>query len=478
LSGFHSLFPAVQGIFVALCAAEHCLQQTRSSGVTEPIISVSGLRGIVGESLTPQVATRYVAAFVRTLGAGPVTVSRDGRENGPPIKEAVIAALAASGRDVLDADIAATPTLGVLVRQHHAAGGIQISASHNPPEYNGLKLFGPEGRVIPAELGQKVLAAYRHGESTKAVAQAGKVDDLADTTAEHLAKILPTVDVWQISKRRFRVLLDSNSGAGSILGIRLLQNLGCDVLCLGDKPNGRFLHKPEPTAENLTPVCQEVVAANADVGFCQDPDADRLAIIDETGRYIGEEYTLAICVDHVLRQRKGPVVTNCATSRMTQELAARYGVPFYRSAVGEANVVDKMLEANAIFGGEGNGGPIDPRVGLVRDSFVGMALVLAAMAARQKKISELVAELPRYEIVKQTVKLQPERLLAALDAVEQRFREAKVDRLDGLRLDWPDRWVIVRGSNTEPIVRVIAEDSSETAAEELVAATCEVIGRI
>ncbi|HEY2413218.1 MAG TPA: phosphoglucosamine mutase [Pirellulaceae bacterium] len=446
--------------------------------MSEPIISVSGLRGIVGESLTPQVAARYVTAFVQTLETGPIVVSRDGRENGPLIKNAVIAALAGAGRHVLDADIAATPTLGVLVRQHHAAGGVQISASHNPPEYNGLKLFGPEGRVIPAPLGQKVLARYRQGEKTNTVTQTGKVDALADTTTDHLAKILPTVDASSIRKRHFRILLDSNAGAGSILGIGLLQNLGCDVVCLGNQPNGRFLHKPEPTAENLASVGQEVVVANADVGFCQDPDADRLAIIDETGRYIGEEYTLSICVDRILRLRKGPVVTNCATSRMTHDLATTYGVRFFRSAVGEANVVDKMLAVSAVFGGEGNGGPIDPRVGLVRDSFVGMALVLDAMASRQKKVSELVAELPQYEIVKRTVQLPPERLPAALHAVEKQFHEAKADRQDGLRLDWPDRWIIIRGSNTEPIVRVIAEASTKAAAEELVAATCEVIGRV
>jgi phosphomannomutase len=442
--------------------------------VTEPIISVSGLRGIVGQSLTPAVAARYVTAFAQTLGPGPIVVSRDGRENGPQIKPGVLAALGLARRQVIDAEIAATPTLGVLVRDQHAAGGIQISASHNPPEYNGLKLFGPDGRVIPAELGRKVLAAYQTTEFTGSLT-AGQLNPLADSTTAHLQAVLKTVDAAAIPNRRFRVLLDSNAGAGSILGIRLLETLGCEVTCLGNQPNGRFLHKPEPTAENLAGVCQQVTAVKADIGFCQDPDADRLALIDETGRYIGEEYTVAICVDHVLRQQKGPIVTNCATSRMTQDLAARHGVPFYRSAVGEANVVDKMLAVKAVFGGEGNGGPIDPRVVLVRDSFVGMALVLAAMTARGKKISELAAELPCYEIVKRTAKLPPEKLPLALDAVEQRFADAQADRLDGLRLDWPDRWLIVRGSNTEPIVRAIAEAPTAAAAEELAAAACEVI---
>jgi phosphomannomutase len=274
------------------------------------------------------------------------------------------------------------------------------------------------------------------------------------------------------------VLLDSNCGAGSLLGRELLAALGCEVTILGDQPSGQFVHPPEPTADNLAGVRQQVVAAKADVGFCQDPDADRLAIIDETGRYIGEEYSLALCLDRALRQRKGPVVTNCASSRMTEDLAKKYGVPFHRAAVGEANVVDRMLGSGAIFGGEGSGGPIDPRVGLVRDSFVGMAHVLAAMAERRMKISQLADELPRYEIVKKTVKLAADKLQVAFSAVQQRFKDAKADRLDGLRLDWSDRWLIIRGSNTEPIVRIIAEAPTTAAAEELVAGACEAVAAV
>ena len=289
---------------------------------------------------------------------------------------------------------------------------------------------------------------------------------------------MATVDVETIRTKRFRVLLDSNAGAGSLMGQRLLSALGCEITLLGGQPTGRFEHPPEPTAENLAGVGEKVRAANAQVGFCQDPDADRLAIIDETGRYIGEEYSLALCLDHVLREHKGPVVTNCATSRMAEDLAAKYGVPFHRSAVGEANVVDKMLAVGAVFGGEGNGGPIDPRVGYVRDSFVGMALVLAAVAQRQRKVSELADELPRYSIVKRTASLPQIRLPAALDAVQKHFSDARPDRLDGLRLDWPDRWLIVRGSNTEPIVRIIAEAPTAAAAEELVAAACDCLSQV
>jgi phosphomannomutase len=298
--------------------------------------------------------------------------------------------------------------------------------------------------------------------------QVGRVELLADTSSAHQRLIEVVVDVAAIKARRFRALLDSNAGSGSILGRSLLKSLGCDVTLLGGEPTGQFLHPPEPTAENLAVVCQLVVDAGADIGFCQDPDADRLAVIDETGRYIGEEYTLALCLDHVLRSRKGPIVTNCATSRMAEDLAGKYGVALYRAAVGEANVVDKMLEVGAVFGGEGSGGPIDPQVGPVRDSFVGMATILAAMASRGKKVSELADELPRYEIRKATVQLAGDNLPAALAAIERHFGDARADRLDGLRLDWPDRWVIIRGSNTEPIVRIIAEGPSAEGAENLI----------
>ena len=299
-----------------------------------------------------------------------------------------------------------------------------------------------------------------------------------DTWQSHLWLIQDIVDVSTIKELCFRVLLDSNAGSGSILGRRLLESLGCEVTLLGGEPTGQFLHPPEPTTDNLVGVRQQVVDACVEVGFCQDPDADRLAVLDENGRYIGEEYTLALCLDHVLRERKGPVVTNCATSRMAEDLAAKYSVPFHRAAVGEANVVDKMLEVGAVFGGEGSGGPIDPRVGLVRDSFVGMALILAAMASRDPRVSKLADELPRYEIRKATVQLATDKLPAALSAIEKHFTDAKADRLDGLRLDWADRWVIIRGSNTEPIVRIIAEARTAAATDELVATISQLVGKL
>jgi phosphomannomutase len=447
--------------------------------MTEPIISVSGLRGIVGDSLTPEVAIRYAAAYAAVTPPGDILISRDGRPSGRMLADAVHAGLHAVGRDTIDAGIQATPTVGVLVRSLRAAGAIQITASHNPSPYNGLKLFTNEGRIIPAAPGETVLRQYRSG----VVAwvdhhRIGERYPCADPHAAHLRAVFATVDVERLYQRRFNVVLDSNHGAGSVLGRRLLQELGCDEAVLGETPDGQFEHLPEPTAENLAGVLSAVTAAGAHVGFCQDPDADRLALVDENGRYVGEEYTLAICLNHVLRRRKGPIVTNCASSRMAADIARSYDVPYVRSAVGEANVVDAMLQHGAVFGGEGNGGPIDPQVGMVRDSFVGMALVLDAMAERQLPLSELVDELPRYEIVKTKIDLPAEKVAPAVAALRKKFADARADTLDGLRLDWADRWLLVRASNTEPIVRAIAEAPTRADAEALCAAAAEVLAKV
>jgi phosphomannomutase len=442
----------------------------------EPIISVSGLRGIVGESLTPEIAIRYAAAFAAVAPPGPIVLARDGQPSGRMLAGAINSGLEAAGRATINAGIAATPTVGVLVRHRAAAGGIQITASHNPPPYNGMKLFSAEGRVIPAQEGELVLQQYRNCQPRwVAHDQLGTCELLNDMLSEHLDRVLATIRPEVIRKRRFRVVLDANHGAGGRLGRRMLEELGCEVTILGEEPDGRFAHTPEPTAENLSEVCAQVAAASADIGFCQDPDADRLAVIDASGRYIGEEYTVALCVEHVLRHKKGPIVINCASSRMTQDVAERSGVPLFRSAVGEANVVDAMLAAGAIFGGEGNGGPIDPRVGLVRDSFLGMALLLDAMAERELPIGALADALPRYEIVKTKISLPKEKIPAGLAALEKHFHDAAADRMDGLRLDWPDRWLLVRGSNTEPIVRAIAEAPTAKDAQQLCDAAAVVL---
>ena len=444
--------------------------------MSDLIITVSGLRGIVGTSLTDDIARRYAAAFAQGMPEGLFVVTRDGRDNGPQLVAPVCEGLMQGGATkILDGQVAATPTTGILVRKAGAVGGVQISASHNPPEYNGLKLFSSAGRVLPATLGKEVLERFHASSSDVTEKPTCSIQTISDTTSEHWSLVAQTVNLERIHAELFRVLLDANHGSGSVLGERLLEELGCQVTVVGATPDGKFSHPPEPTAENLAGVVQQVVQANAAIGFCQDPDADRLALIDENGRYLGEEYTLAICVNHVLRAMPGPIVTNCSTSRMSEDLANLYGVGFHRSGVGEANVVDKMLEVGAILGGEGNGGCIDPRVGLVRDSFVGMALVLDAMAERNLPISALADELPCYSICKTKIELAAEDVADGLDALQRHFGSAAQDRLDGLRLDWPDQWLLVRASNTEPIVRAVAEAPSAEDAGQLCAEAAAVL---
>jgi phosphomannomutase len=440
------------------------------------IISVSGLRGVIGDGLTPDVAIRYCAAFADQIPAGPLVVTRDGRTTGPMIAEAVKSSLRAMGREVIYADVAATPTTGVLIRHLGAAGGIQISASHNPPEYNGLKLFGGDGRVIEAAAGDRVLQHFQSNQFGWATYDRLGGEQVCSAPHQaHLEAVLKIVDVQRIRKANFRVVLDANHGAGSQLGKLLLDALQVETVLLGESPDGLFEHPPEPTAENLQGVGQAILQSGAAVGFCQDPDADRLALIDEAGRYIGEEFTVAICLDHVLQTRRGPVITNCSTSRMSEDLAQKYDVPFYRSKVGEANVTAEMIQRQAVFGGEGNGGPIDPRVGYVRDSFVGMALVLDAMAQRQQKLSDLADSMPQYAIYKDKVQCDTSALAQSYARLESHFSDAIASHMDGLRLDWPNSWLLIRPSNTEPIVRIIAEAPTQQDAAVLCERAAEVL---
>jgi len=441
----------------------------------ELIVSVSGIRGIVGQSLSPAAALAFASALGTHTGGGAIVVSRDGRPSGVMLRHAVLAGLTAVGCEVHDLGVAPTPTVGLAVRQLHAAGGIQITASHNPAPWNGLKLFGADGRVLSAAEGRKVQSLFESGDGRRVPwNEVGTVRDYHQAEEVHGDRILALVDGPRIRAAGLRAFLDANGGAGGPLGCRLLQALGVETFCRGGDADGVFLHEPEPTAENLREVCPLVVERNADIGFALDPDADRLALIDERGHYIGEELTLALAAAFRLRRERGPVVLNMSTSRVTEDIAARHDCTCHRAAVGEANVADKMLEVGALLGGEGNGGVIDPRVGLVRDPFIGMGLVLNLMAETGRKLSELVAELPVYHIVKDKYTLPRERLPALFAALTKRWPEAAVNRLDGLRLDWADRWLHVRASNTEPIVRVIAEAPRESDA----AALCRDVGAL
>jgi phosphomannomutase len=427
------------------------------------IASISGLRGVVGDGLDPVVATEFAAAYASRCEPGPIVVSHDARVSSSVFLPAVIAGVAATGHDVLSAGASSTPTVGILVRERNAAGGIQISASHNPPQYNGLKFFQPRGMVLGPAEGRAMLERWRKKEFTWASWDAlGKTRTIEEPDETHLHRVLEIVDVPAIRRREFVVALDACHGAGGRLAARLLRELGCRPIILGGEPDGRYDHPPEPTEKNLRTFSAMAVAAGAAVGFAQDPDADRLAIVDEAGRYIGEELTLALAAVRRLDQAKGPVVLNLSTSKVTEELARRAGCPVFRTPVGEINVVETMLAEDALLGGEGNGGVIDPRVGFVRDSFVGMALVLDLLATSGRALSAWVETLPRFAMVKDQYPLGAGSAGAGdisqlWDRIADAYPDARADRRDGLRLDWDDRWVHVRSSNTEPIVRVIAE---------------------
>jgi phosphomannomutase len=437
------------------------------------MVSVSGIRGIVGEGLTPRAALAFAEALATHTQGGRIVLSSDGRPSGRMLKHAILAGLLGAGCEVHDLGVAPTPTFGLAVRKLQAAGGIQITASHNPAPWNGMKLFGPAGAVLSPADGERVRQIFEDGDFRRAAwDKLGNVRDCQTALTWHRERVLELVDVVKIRSRQLKVLADANGGSGGLLIRQLLDSLQVRSTILGGNGDGVFQHEPEPTAANLAVVCPKVAEVGADLGCALDPDADRLALIDETGRYIGEELTLALAVAYRLRQKRGPVVINMSTSRVVEDIAGQFGVPCHRSAVGEANVVGLMNEVGAVIGGEGNGGVIDPRVGWVRDPFIGIALVLSLLADTGKKLSALVAELPSYTIVKDKYTVTREGLPKLFEALLKLWPEAKANHVDGLRLDWTDRWVHVRPSNTEPIVRVIAEAPTGTDAMNL----CKEVG--
>jgi phosphomannomutase len=450
------------------------------SGTGTRITSISGLRGVVGDGLDPATVVEFAAAYASLCEPGPIVVGNDGRVSSAVFGAAVEAGVTATGHDVLQAGPTATPTIGRLIREGRSAGGIQISASHNPPRYNGLKFFQRGGMVLGAEQGRALLDRWKSRDFRWASwDNLGRTHRLDDPDSGHLARVLETVDVAAIRRQGFKVVLDACHGSGGRLGILLLDALGVRAVVLGGQPDGRYDHAPEPTEANLKEFGAIVPAVGAAIGFAQDPDADRLAIVDETGRYIGEELTLALAARRRLEQVRGPVVINMSTSRVTEDIAKALNCPVFRTPVGEINVVERMIAEEAVLGGEGNGGVIDPRIGYVRDSFAGMALVLDLMAVSGLPLSRLVADLPRYTMIKHLYPIQPgasgdlasgagpEGVSALWDRIASAYPDARADRRDGLRLEWHDRWVHIRASNTEPIVRVIAEAVEPDDAHEL-----------
>ena len=438
------------------------------------MVTVSGVRGIVGSSLTPSVASYFGCAFGTMLGHGrTVVVGRDSRPSGPMVRNAVTAGLLATGVNVVDLGLVTTPGTALMTRKLAADGGVMITASHNGLPYNGMKFLRPSGVGLSADSAAELKEIWSAGRFALAAADAQGTASSIDTThASHVQAVCDVVDVDRIAARGFRVALDSINGAGCVPTAVLLERLGCQVHAINDQPTGLFAHTPEPTPEHLEQLCQAVRDHRADVGFAQDPDADRLVLVDETGRCISEEYTLALATAFVLRHRTGKIAANLATSRMIDDVAAAHGCEVVRAPTGEANVVEAMQREGCFFGGEGNGGVIEPRVVPVRDSLVGIAYVLQYLAETRRPISALAAEIPSYVFLKTKVPCHPDaaqRLVARTRGLFGSRPEARLNDLDGLRVDLPEGWLSVRSSNTEPIVRIFAEAPDGQVAAALVA---------
>lgn len=431
------------------------------------MLGVSGLRGTVGGTLTPPVVSQLASAFAVWLKETQkpkgkhfrVVFGRDSRPSGTWVRDAAVSALTASGIEVIDLDIVTTPGVAMMIGHTGADAGLIATASHNPIQWNGIKYLNASATALPpADAGQLGKLFGENRTSYVRVQDVVPVVKNSETHALHIKRVLDRIDVNGISGKRFKVVLDSVNGAGCVATATLLNKLGCQLIHLNATPDGQFPHEPEPTEKNLTGLAAEVKRQRASVGFAQDPDADRLAIVDENGVYIGEEYSLALCAYWIMSRKPGvTTVTNLSTSRMLDDIAAKFNGKVLRTAVGEANVVLAMLRENSIIGGEGNGGVIDPRIVPGRDSLVGMGYVLNLMADTGKTISQLVADLPRYEIVKTKFECRREDANRAVEALKKEFASEKIDTQDGIRIDWDRAWVHARPSNTEPIMRIIAE---------------------
>jgi phosphomannomutase len=437
-------------------------------------IGVSGIRGVVGEFLTPALARAFAQAFGTYVGAGRVVVGRDTRASGPMLQHAVQCGLLAAGCEVVAAGVLPTPSLQIYTGATSARGGMAITASHNPPEYNALKLFNHQGLFFNQYERGELLDIYHQSEfrqASNAEIRCVITDDGAAARL-HLERVLQHVDVEAIRTRRFRVALDAVNGAGSVLSPEFLeQRLGCELHAIAIDPTQPFPRVAEPRPDTLGDLSALVQRERCDIGFAQDPDGDRLAVADEHGRVLDNDDVLALVAESALERSPGDVVVNLTTSSVLDDIARRWNRRVYRTPVGEANVVETMLAVGAAFGGEGsNGGVIFPAVHLCRDSYTAMAFLLDRMVRTGRCVSELHADLPRYFRRLGSIAYEHGRLGPLMQALEDCFPDAIKDRSDGLKLTTPNGWIHVRASNTEPILRLGAEAKSEQRLDELYSA--------
>lgn len=432
------------------------------------MISVSGIRGIVGDGLDPEVIVRSTSAFADFCGTGKIVVGSDGRISGEMVRNLVVGTLTAKGNDVIDIGICPTPTVLFNVKHLNASGGIQISASHNPNEWNALKLLNSKGEFLSPE--ENIEFLKKMDDATRNFApwdKLGKVIDYEKGLDNHINAVLKMdfLDVEKIKLKKFKVLLDCVNGAGAYSMPKLLKRLGCKVIELNCEKNGIFPRLPEPIPENLTETFEAVRKHKADLGIVVDPDVDRLVLITEEGEPFGEENTITQAVKYYLSQKKGNVAVNLSTTRAVDDVANEFGCEVFRAPVGEANVVKKMKEVNAVIGGEGSGGVIVPDVNFGRDALVGTAIALQHLTKARCKMSTLKRSLPQYFIVKKKIEIGTSNPDEVLKKMVEKYKSAKINQDDGLRIDLDDHWVHLRKSNTEPIIRCIVEAKSKEDAE-------------
>ncbi|MDR1562794.1 MAG: phosphoglucosamine mutase [Dysgonamonadaceae bacterium] len=445
------------------------------------IKSISGIRGTIGgkagENLTPLDIVKFTAAYAtfiskKNLPSKSVVVGRDARVSGEMVRDLVAGTLTGMGFDVIDIGLATTPTTELAVVAEHAAGGIIITASHNPKQWNAMKLLNENGEFLNAAEGAEIVNLAEAGDFTfVGIDDLGKIKTDDTFTQKHVEHVLALnlVDVAAIREAGFTVVFDAVNSVGGLAIPLLLEALGVKrIIPLNAEPSGIFAHNPEPLPQHLTGIASLVKSEKADVGFVVDPDVDRLAIVTERGEMFGEEYTLVSVADYVLRYVKGNTVSNLSSTRALRDITVRHGGNYAAAAVGEVNVVEKMKETGAVIGGEGNGGVIYPASHYGRDALVGIALFLSCLAKSGKTVSELRADYPDYFMAKQRIDLSPETNIdAILTSFKERYAEYSVNDIDGVKVDFPDRWVHLRKSNTEPIIRIYTEAPTMEDAEAL-----------
>ncbi|MCK4655026.1 MAG: phosphoglucosamine mutase [Candidatus Cloacimonetes bacterium] len=433
------------------------------------MISVSGVRGIFGESLTPEISQKYASHFGIYCDHGKIIVGRDSRTSGPEMFRAVSTGLKSVGCDVVDLGIVSTPTVLLAVEESDAKGGISITASHNPAEWNAMKFVSENGMFLFPREAQKFIDSLDELIGLTDSDKTGKLTQDTEATNRHIKKILNIsyLDIEKIRSKKFRVVIDSVNGAGGLISPRLLRDLGCEVIELNSEPTGIFAHTPEPLNKNLKQLEEAVAVHKANIGFATDPDVDRLAIVDENGKCIGEELSLLLAEKFILSKVKGDIVTNLSSSMASEDIAKEFGVKVHRTKVGEINVGKKMKEINSPVGGEGNGGIICPEVHYTRDAPAGMALILGYMAEQDRPISKLADEIPKYYFAKDKIKVAPEILDDVMVKAERIFAGYNIDKTDGLKILGDKYWIHLRKSGTEPIIRVYVESDSPEKSQEL-----------